>query len=691
MTQLTYYVRRIRELGLRESVRQAKTIVADRAAARFHNIRDRYFTPTAEEEADDVVAKLFSRGGFADQMKSRRNPQFFLDREPDFYCAAIRSYFPGEAAKIIAAAEQIQRRIFDLLGSGPQQLPELPWHVDFKSGYAWDPHTHHREIRYGNQPGVDVKVPWELSRFQHGIVLGQAYWLTGEEKYAEEFKQQFLDWNEKNPCRFGVNWACAMDVGIRTVNWIWAFFFFRRSPALDEQFIRSFLHSLYLHARFIRSNLEYRTATVNGSDRRLNSNHYLSNLIGLLYIGLMFPELDTSGDVEFAKSELCTEILEQTYPDGVDYEHSTFYHRLVTEIFLSGLLLLKRNGHALPAAVEERLQAMAEYIADYLRPDGTAPQIGDADNGRLHPLAVRDMSDHRYIPIVVAETYGREDLRIVDRDIEVLWWIGSPPESGGVAPSGVGVVPPRKTNSTRASRTYAGSRFAILRCAHAHTFVSAAPICMHGLGSHSHNDILSFEYWSQGRAWIVDPGTYLYTPDPAARNYFRSTEAHNTVRIDQKEINPIVPDRLFQLPDHAPVKCNNWTDNPACVEFEAEHTGYEVVHRRRFRMDKRTGDLDIEDSFTGNDSHEFEWFFHVSPGTQAELTTAGFVLRANDLSITLLYDDTALQCENTGGWYSPSYGIRERAPVVVLRARRVPPLKLGLRIVNNYAPDFRHE
>ena len=107
MTQLTYYMRRVRELGLRESVRQAKTIVADRAAARFHNIRDRYFTPTAEEEADDIVNKLFRRTAFVDQIKSRRNPAFFLDREPDFYYGAIRSYFPGEAAKIISAAEQI--------------------------------------------------------------------------------------------------------------------------------------------------------------------------------------------------------------------------------------------------------------------------------------------------------------------------------------------------------------------------------------------------------------------------------------------------------------------------------------------------------------------------------------------------------------------------------------------------------
>jgi hypothetical protein len=564
------------------------------------------------------------------------------------------------------------------LGSGPTDLIDLPWNVDFKSGYAWNPGTHYREIRYGSLPGVDVKVPWELSRFQHGIVLGQAYWLTGNEGYAEEFKVQVLDWIAKNPCKYGVNWACTMDVGIRAVNWIWAFFFFRKSPSLDEKFIKSFFRSLYIHARFIRSNLEYRTATVHGRDRRLNSNHYLSNLIGLLYIGLLFPELETSNDVDFAKTELCTEILEQTYSDGVDYEHSTFYHRLVTEIFLSGFLLLKRNNHSLPPAVEDRLQKMAEYIADYLRPDGTAPQIGDADNGRLHPLAIREMGDHRYIPIVVAEAYGRDDLRIAPGDIEALWWIAAVPK-----PSFVQVA------AERDSRIYANRGFAILRCKYGNTFVSAAPVGMQGLGSHSHNDILSFEYWSQGRAWIIDPGTYLYTPDPAARNYFRSTEAHNTVRIDKAEINAISTSRLFQLSDRARVTCHTWVDKPGFVEFDAERTGYEVHHRRRFRMNKQTGDLDIEDSFAGAGSHEFEWFFHLRPGTLCELIRSGVVLRQEGTSVTLLFDDDTFRCETADGWYSPSYGKRDRAPRLVLSARRSPPAKVGIRIINNYAPDTR--
>ncbi len=110
---------------------------------------------------------------------------------------------------------------------------------------------------------------------------------------------------------------------------------------------------------------------------------------------------------------------------------------------------------------------------------------------------------------------------------------------------------------------------------------------MRGFGSHSHADILGFEYWANGRSWIVDPGSYLYTPDPEARNLVRSTESHNTVRIDGEEINPFDPDQLFQMSDHARVRVHEWNSQSDRDLLELEHTGYlrlkkAVGHRRRF-------------------------------------------------------------------------------------------------------------
>jgi hypothetical protein len=64
------------------------------------------------------------------------------------------------------------------------------------------PKRFYRNIRYCHLKGVDVKVPWELSRFQHLIILGQAYVLTNNEKYSTEFINQINDWIENNPIGF---------------------------------------------------------------------------------------------------------------------------------------------------------------------------------------------------------------------------------------------------------------------------------------------------------------------------------------------------------------------------------------------------------------------------------------------------------------------------------------------------------
>src|SRR5262245_22545916 len=200
MTQLLYYMRRMRELGIRESVRQAKTVISDRTAARINGFYDRHFTPAKEDEADAQLKSFFRKPDFFVQLKTRSTPRFFLDRDVEFYRQAIRTHFPEEESEIIQAADEAKNHTFDLLGSGPMTFPELPWHVDYKSGYAWDPNLHYKEIRYGHLPGVDVKTPWELSRFQHASLMGQAYWLTGDESYAQEFRNQVLDWIEKNRC-----------------------------------------------------------------------------------------------------------------------------------------------------------------------------------------------------------------------------------------------------------------------------------------------------------------------------------------------------------------------------------------------------------------------------------------------------------------------------------------------------------
>ena len=262
----------------------------------------------------------------------------------------------------IRRADAVCDHVFDLLGSGPMRLsppgpPYQPidWHTDFRSGYTWGPRTFYRDIRYNHVEGVDIKVPWELSRFQHLNVLGQAYVLTGDQRYATEFAGEIDDWISHNPVGFGVNWKCTMDVAIRAANWLTAAEYFHGDDALEPAFQHRLHSSIHEHAKFIAHHLE------EGEPR---TNHYLSDIVGLLFIAVhcpFFPESRRWRD--FCIRELVAEMKSQVYADGCHFEASTCYHRLVLELFFFATLAVVNESRL----ADERYRQASERIfgSDY--------------------------------------------------------------------------------------------------------------------------------------------------------------------------------------------------------------------------------------------------------------------------------------------------------------------------------------
>ena len=119
----------------------------------------------------------------------------------------------------------------------------------------------------------------------------------------------------------------------------------------------------------------------------------------------------------------------QVLPDGVHYESSLSYHRLVTELFLSSAVLCRQHGIELPGAFHTRLERMCDFVQGYTKPNGLAPQIGDGDNGRLHILTGYgrvDVRDHRHLLAVGGLFYDRADWLAVAGPswVEGLWFGG---------------------------------------------------------------------------------------------------------------------------------------------------------------------------------------------------------------------------------------------------------------------------
>ena len=303
----------------------------------------------------------------------------------------------------------------------------IDWQLDFKSGYRWQEKKPAPHCSPAPLPGVDIKVPWELSRMQHLPQLAWAYGLAAQEvagaqpleTYSNEFRNQILDFIATNPPRFGVNWHCPMDVGIRVSNWLVAYDLFKAQGAsFDPVFEQAFKNSVYDHGLHIIQNLEWSPT--------LRSNHYLADIVGLLFVSTYLPRSpETDTWLAFSVQELIHAMEEQFHPDGSNFEASTSYHRLSAEMMLYGTALIlglpdsKREAFKLyspislfpglelqkaplpffpvpgldqtsplPPTYFEKLERIAEFTRAVMKPNGQALQIGDNDSGRflkLHP------------------------------------------------------------------------------------------------------------------------------------------------------------------------------------------------------------------------------------------------------------------------------------------------------------------
>jgi hypothetical protein len=363
---------------------------------------------------------------------------------------------PGPAARdkdegVNKANAKESERILALLDDG---YTPIDWHVDYRSGYRWDPDDWFLDIPTDDPPGADVKAPWELCRMQHLPRLAFAYALAeaGREgfrsaaAYGKEFRNEWLDFVGSNPPRWGVNWISAMDVAIRAANVLVAHDLFRALGAsFDEPFETVFRRSVLEHGRHLLENLDWHP------DQR--GCHYLANVVGLLFIGAYLPRTDeTDAWLAFAHKELVQEGVQQFHRDGGNVEGSTSIHRLSAEMVAYAAALVaalpsdrketleRFEGEWLPPVFLDRLEKAGEFVLHVVKPSGRMAQIGDNDSGRflkLQPAVVRmtsaeararfghlddvpdlpaggdcwveDPLDHRHLSATLGALFGRRD------------------------------------------------------------------------------------------------------------------------------------------------------------------------------------------------------------------------------------------------------------------------------------------
>ena len=330
--------------------------------------------------------------------------------------AQIRNAISDAAqTEIFARAEKAMRLDIEMLGSGPVQLSRpIDWTLDFKSNINWSMQPSLRLPVNNLKRPSDIKVPWELSRLQWLLPVGQAYVLNEDEQYATFAKEIIQEWMIANPVCRGPNWVCAMDVALRGISLVWLFQACKNSDAWAQpEFLESLIKQFILHAKFIDTNLEY--ADVNG-------NHLTADLAGLTVLGITMGGAGISERwVKRSWGLLKDELPKQVLSDGVCFEASLPYHRLVAELFLLPVLARRNVGLNVDDAYLKRLKSMGIFTAAATRPDGTVPVWGDADDGRALPLGTQLINDHQYL-VETLETMN-SPLKAPCYD-ETLWWLG---------------------------------------------------------------------------------------------------------------------------------------------------------------------------------------------------------------------------------------------------------------------------
>jgi hypothetical protein len=542
------------------------------------------------------------------------------------------SLFEGS---VLAAAQEIMAHRFPLLGTTIDTGLKIDWRRDYahqKTSAA----KYFRLVPYLNFDAVgDHKFVWELNRHQHLVLLAQAFLLTGEREYSNEIWAQLESWLAQNPFQRGINWASALEVGLRALSWIWLWHFCgERMPALLRE---RFLTSLFQHGRHLLENLSVYFSP---------NTHLLGEAVALHALGTLIPTFPGATGWQKRGAEVVEQqLIFQVKADGSHFEQSSYYHVYALDLSIFYYLMAGR-----PARLEPGLLRMAEYLHWLLGPGRRIAYFGDDDGGRLfHPQGRRDEFGRATLAtcgIVLkrAEWIGTPE----ELAEQAVWWLGA--EALSYARPAAGVP--------EGSRLFPDAGTVFLQSKEMYVQVDIGPFGWGGAG-HSHADTLSLVAWHRDEPVLTDPGTFTYLGNAVQRNRFRGTRAHNTVSIDgQDQAQTAGPFRWHAKPE-VELRAFVPTEQGGFVDAACEYRGFR--HRRRVRLHDQQ--LLVLDEVTG------------PPGEH--LLEQVWNLGAAASHVHLAFSEPAEEANTES---SSAYGVKAPSPALIVKHKGLLPAAMAMRL-----------
>ena len=518
------------------------------------------------------------------------------------------SHLRGRDATALPARQALERSIADS-ASGRWSLFGISLPID-PARHEWTRHPttravgsrlHWSRVRpLDGIAGGDVKVIWELNRHHHLVRLAQGYFLDRAEGTAERLLILLESWIAENPHGIGINWTSSLEVAFRAIAWCWIWALTCESPAWTAARVRRFLVSLWHHARHIE-----RFDSIHHSP----NTHLTGEALGLLYVGLMFPELRRAAEwATLGRDILESELDAQVLSDGMHYERSVGYHKYTAELYLHYVLLARAFGLAVSDSTRDRVRAQVAVARLLRRPDGTWPVIGDEDSGDTLLLAPVDPQDQGPVLALGASVFRDSGLVSLTTDAHraAAWWLVDEPSWQWLRDAGDGC-------SSRNEVAHASTRTRRRDAATEHDS-GALPVAGYFVGreneradgwwclvdagphggdrtGHAHTDLGHVEIARGATHVVVDPGCAGYTIGRAARDRARSEAAHACLVVEQSPL--AVPAGSFSWSQLAPTPTPQSGDDGQVwwcdLAYEREGVGGRLTHRRQVLLVRGVG------------------------------------------------------------------------------------------------------
>lgn len=526
----------------------------------------------------------------------------------------------------------------------------IDWQLDFKSGFRWSEKTWYMDVPIGKELGTDIKVPWELSRLQHLPQLALLYKKdSGKEHLARECVLQITDWIVSNRIRFGVNWRTSMEVGIRACNMLLTYELIRDSKYITKEFKKLFERSLYEHGNHIKNNLET-------SYFFHGHNHYMANIVGLIFLGISTNNKDSEGWLKSGIKEFNKAVDFQFYEDGGNFEGSSYYHRLVLEMVLHTVILISNNDDKVKSMIGkeeifnkrtlDKTHKAFLFFKKIITPSYSLFQYGDNDSGRLFNLTgQKDKNINKFIVDLGDSFFYKHKQKSSLSDLFIK------NKEKHVNKLGKNYI--RDIKKTKSDGIlFPDSKIYVFN----NTVYSSLVVLRPTTLGHTHNDLFSFELNAFGKPFIVDGGSYCYTSDYKLRNEFRSTFNHNTLWIKDVEQNEFIDP--FAIKGRSFPTIHKFNKN----SIESSHNGYSKEHRRNFKFKKNS--IEVIDKFAS----ESYISLNIAPNIKIVVEDLKIILKDNEDIINLHLKEIS-KIKIVEGFYSKEYGKRIKNKRIILKRK----------------------